>query len=634
MIKPKKVFLNFNLISRDYKNESQTTTQTRIHTQSHHQSFSEVKEPQKQQQISKRTLIQQYCYLIYLDKVDDKMDDYCLKFKLKDLFYGVMRKEMRQMFDDELYDLFQPYTKLIRYLDIPNHLLKAFQKIKFKSDIIELYFQFKDEGQELNVLIIINQEIQQMFEYFFVPDKQLSLQMIADIKRNLDYETKIGHLLTTDGWEIKHLYQIGWNPPTIYCCTNLGIYQQKKQFVIDKLMTYRKLQELQDFKSKLFQSEETSIHLQKLNEVRQIQRINLKLFNNLIGQTPKLPKLQKPNQQEIKENEKTIDHLENKQIKLIQQKYPKLKIHQIYTYYVDFKSLCLVSQHDLVKLEVFLHFCPAFKDHSQIEIDRILRSLGVSMVNQYFEWNTFLHIRTLIDDCASPQQIIDFIIGYFEPSNGIIDEESIQKCLLDIGIRLNDQQRKQIKQNPQQNVEKDVQYQYRMIFHNVQEGNTFADKFVISTMRWMTLTKQVFEGRLNTNNMLKEGIQDGNNRLVLQNLLITFFIKFFVNSQFSLQFNNFNSSRLFLDNQLLQNLKKPFNKVIFLCVKLLQPQENKQFIEISLFENKILKFIYNYTNNLKLLIISACKQFKFHDLTILLLNILQDLISNQILLEL
>ena len=30
--------------------------------------------------------------------------------------------------------------------------------------------------------------------------------MIADIKRNLDYETKIGHLLTTDGWEIKHLY--------------------------------------------------------------------------------------------------------------------------------------------------------------------------------------------------------------------------------------------------------------------------------------------------------------------------------------------------------------------------------------------------------------------------------------------
>jgi len=84
-------------------------------------------------------------------------------------------------------------------------------------------------------------------------------------------------------------------------------------------------------------------------------------------------------------------------IHLIRGINPKLDTYDIYQYYIDFKSLCMLSPKAVVE---FKYISNELNNEEQI---RVYRAIGAQVPSHHFKWKEYLLLRLLSDSKGNPE---------------------------------------------------------------------------------------------------------------------------------------------------------------------------------------------------------------------------------------
>ncbi|CAD8179089.1 unnamed protein product [Paramecium pentaurelia] len=491
-IKPKKVYLNYNYIKREFQTERSI-----VHTRT----SSVMEKPAKSLRNSQVSLsvdcgksnktqclkIRKYVYLFYVD--ENGLNDY-LKFNFKQILESFTKNCIPNLLNEQTYALFLPYSQSYSF---PQSRFQGdqFTKLKDVQQLINFFHQLKISGEEY--------QIQKMFDYFFVPSKELAIQVINDLKFQLAKMIKkpIKIISFFDGIEIQNACQLGWNPPTLVCAESKEILIKQLPKIKESIRISKRIKQLQNFKQQMilqcckqdvivygdssFKRQE--LIKQNLKQIKQIQSL-VEYQKEYDIQLPKLvvqninPKFKiiQPLQEQENDQDTQIDHLTLEMINSIKQSNQKLDNYQIYKYYIDYKSLCMLNTNQNgIPMKYFVIYNDILSGHCQNELLKIYRALGVNVDSGIFRWKEYLLFRILQDNCGNPFQVIQFLLHYFMNDNQELSDISVRTQLYQLSQRLN-----QYSNSKQEIINKAMSS-----LECQEQNNTFADRFALTIIKWM-----------------------------------------------------------------------------------------------------------------------------------------------------
>ncbi|CAD8111481.1 unnamed protein product [Paramecium sonneborni] len=510
-MKPKKVYLNYNFIKREFQTE-RTIVQTRT--------CSVIDKPAKSQRNSLLSLsvdsgksnkihclkIRKYGYLFYVD--ENGLNDY-VKFNFKQILESFTKNCIPNLLNEQTYSLFLPYSQSFSFSQ-SRFQGEQFTKVKDVQQLINLFHQLKISGEEY--------QIQKIFDYFFVPSKELAIQVINDLKFQLAkmINKPISIISFFDGVEIKNACQLGWNPPTLVCAESKDVLIKQLPKIKESIRISKRIKQLQNFKQQMIQQyckQEMAINYQSSSKKQELIRQNLKQIKQIQQlveyqkeydiQLPKLvvqhinPKFKiiQPKQEIQDDLDKQIEHLSLDQINYIKEINPKLDNFEIYKYYIDYKSLCMLNIiQNGIPMKYFVIYNDILSGHCQNELLKIYRALGVNVDSGIFRWKEYLLFRILQDNCANSSQVIQFLLHYFMNDNQELNEQSVRIQLYQLSQRLN-----QYSQTKQEFIKKAMKS-----LDSTESSNTFADRFALTIIKWMHKNGFFVKGQLNKEIMLQQ----------------------------------------------------------------------------------------------------------------------------------
>ncbi|CAK58186.1 unnamed protein product (macronuclear) [Paramecium tetraurelia] len=510
-IKPKKVYLNYNYIKREFQTE-RSIIQTRT--------SSVIEKPAKSLRNSLVSLsvdcgksnktqsqkIRKYAYLFYVD--ENGLNDY-LKFNFKQILESFTKNCIPNLLNEQTYALFLPYSQSYSF---PQSRFQGdqFTKVKDVQQLINFFHQLKISGEEY--------QIQKMFDYFFVPSRELAIQVINDLKFQLAKMIKkpIKVISFFDGIEILNACQLGWNPPTLVCADSKETLIKQLPKIKESIRISKRIKQLQKFKQQMIlqcckqdvvvygdsSSKRQELIRQNLKQIKQIQQL-VEYQKEYDVQLPKLvvqniyPKFKviQPSQELEDDQDNSIDHLSLEMINSIKQSNPKLDNYLIYKYYIDYKSLCMLNSiQNGIPMKYFVIYNENLSGHCQNELLKIYRALGVNVDSGIFRWKEYLLFRILQDNCGNPFQVIQFLLHYFMNDNQELSDISVRTQLYQLSQRLN-----QYSSSKQETISKAMSS-----IESSEQSNTFADRFALTIIKWMHKNGFFVKDFLNKEIMLQQ----------------------------------------------------------------------------------------------------------------------------------